>query len=60
MRAMLIVVAAAVLANCGVKPDPPLQVSPSAYGGMGDRRAKYIAYASQSYCEEQLMGGRSR
>jgi hypothetical protein len=60
MRAMLIVVAAVALASCGVKPDPPPQVSPSAYGGMGAEMAKCMEYASQSYCEEQLTGGRAR
>lgn len=44
-------------AACGLKPDPPPQFPLSAYGGMGDRMAACMAYASESVCLRQTWGG---
>lgn len=45
------------LAGCGLQPDPPPEVSPSAYGGMGAEMAKCMQYASESYCLQEIWGG---
>lgn len=48
------------LTGCGLKPDPPPNIPTIEYGGMGDRMAQCTAYASVSYCEQQIWGGGER
>ena len=45
-------------AGCGLQPDPPPSLPVTAYSGSGDVMAKCMQYASESYCERQIWGGR--
>lgn len=54
---VLAMLLAAVVAGCGLKPDPPPQFAPSDFSGMGTEMAKCMQYASQSYCEQAIWGG---
>ena len=61
MKTLAIVASAGLLlvaAGCGLKPDPPPDIPPSAYGGMGAEMAKCMQYASESACQAQIWGGR--
>ncbi|MFO1128873.1 MAG: hypothetical protein U1E66_10650 [Rhodospirillales bacterium] len=49
-----------VLAGCGLQPDPPPSFPITAFGGTGDLMSKCMAYASESYCEQQIWGGGER
>lgn len=53
----LILVAAAA---CGLEPDPPPAFDRSDFGGTGDKMAQCMAFASQSYCEQEIWGGNER
>lgn len=44
-------------AGCGLRPDPPPRLPVEAFGGTGDIMARCMAYASQSYCENETWGG---
>lgn len=52
-------VALAVLlaAGCGLRPDPPPTLPITAFSGSGDLMARCMEYASQSYCEQKILGG---
>lgn len=46
-----------LVAGCGLRPDPPPQLPITAFSGNGDLMSKCMAYASQSYCELEILGG---
>lgn len=56
MRTILTVIAVGLTAACGIQPDPPPEVDPAAYGGMGAEMAKCMQYASESECYRQTWG----
>lgn len=47
-------------AACSLSPTPPPSIPIEAYGGMGDRMAQCMQFASESYCEQQVWGGGER
>ncbi len=58
MRTLIAAASVALFSACGIQPDPPPQIDPSAYGGMGEEMARCMRYASESYCKSELWGGR--
>lgn len=56
-RPAFVLAALLALAGCGLKPDPPPEFPPSAFGGMGTEMAKCMQYASEDYCLRQTWGG---
>jgi hypothetical protein len=57
---LLALVLGLMAAGCGLKPDPPPQFPVEAFGGTGDLMSRCMAYASQSYCEQEIWGGNTR
>ena len=55
-----VVLLSALTAGCGLQPDPPPSIPITAFSGSGDRMAACMAYASQSYCEREILGGDDR
>ncbi len=49
-----------LLAACGLHADPPPSIPITAYSGSGDVMARCMQYASESYCEREILGGNSR
>ncbi len=49
-----------LLTACGIHADPPPSIPITAYSGSGDLMAKCMQYASESYCEREILGGNSR
>ncbi|MCU0838640.1 MAG: hypothetical protein MUE49_07945 [Rhodospirillales bacterium] len=59
MRRLVALMLPLMLAGCGIQPDPPPEIPPSAYGGMGDMMAKCMEYGSESQCYRSTWGGRT-
>jgi hypothetical protein len=56
----LAISAGLLVAGCGLTPDPPPNLPKEAFGGTGDLMARCMAYASQSYCHDEIWGGNTR